>query len=410
MKIATIGMQVRGGAGLSSLKLHEEFKKQGHNARFFVGKQSLNQDKVELIPTKPRYKKNWWKLGTVPLNEGVENIVSSGLAGKDTTYLENIYDWADVVLLRWVTGTLSDWQIANWSNKKKPLVWCLSDMAPLTGGCHYSRGCTKYESNCRNCNVVSPEMHYYPSLVLERRKRLWNNITIVSPSNWLAKVAKHGSVMSTKKIHVIKTGVELDIFAPTKKEEAKRHLGISSHKTTLFFGADSTGDERKGYDLLLKALETLRNKGLNDKNTQVLLAGNSEKRHSDIPFTTISLGNVSDRSKMALAYSAADISVLPYKEDNLPNVMLESIACGTPVVAFAIGGMPDIISTNINGELAIPFDTYDFANCILKLIDFPLNQSEIRSWAIRNLDINSQASAYIKLFNNLIEARNFVNQ
>ena len=113
---------------------------------------------------------------------------------------------------------------------------------------------------------------------------------------------------------------------------------------------------------------------------------------------------------MALAYSAADISVLPYKEDNLPNVMLESIACGTPVVAFAIGGMPDIISTNINGELAIPFDTYDFANCILKLIDFPLNQSEIRSWAIRNLDINSQASAYIKLFNNLIEARNFVNQ
>lgn len=401
MKIATIGMQVSGGAGLSSLKLHEEFIKQGHHARFFVGKHSLHPDKVQLIPTKPKYKQNWWTLGTVPLNQSVENIVSSGLAGKDTTYLDEVHKWADIILLRWITATVSDWQIAKWSNLKKPLVWCLSDMAPITGGCHYSRECSKYELDCKNCSIVTSGMSNYPSLVLRRRKQLWRNITIVSPSRWLANIAENSQIMSNKDIHIIRTGVELDIFHPTNKNDAKLKLGLSKKKTTLFFGANSTDDERKGFDLLSESLNNLRSSGLNKDNTQVLLVGDTNRVHTQMPFSTIVLGKIKDRSQLATIYAASDICLLPYKEDNLPNVMLESIACGTPVVAFNIGGMPDVIIPGINGLLAIPFDTHDFANCVLKLIRKPLQQVKIRQWAVNNLDIKTQAFEYIKLFHKL---------
>jgi hypothetical protein len=399
MKIASIGMQTRGGAGLSSLKLHQQFLNMGHESKFFVAHHTLHEELVTKIATKKRNKNDWWTLGTIPLKDGVENLFSSGLSGLDEEYLESIYQWADIILLRWVTATISDYQISRWANREKPIFWCLSDMAPMTGGCHYSSGCDKYESDCNDCHMVSTAFKDNPAMILKRRVNLWRNIHVVSPSNWLAECSKNSKVFRDKEISVIQTGVELNIFQPSNKHQIRNELGLPLNKRIFFFGADSAVDDRKGYKLLISALKKLSEIVDDKDNYHLLVVGHGSMEEEELSFSYTQMGNINSRSKLAQIYSAADLTVLPYKEDNLPNVMLESISCGTPVVAFNIGGMPDVIKEGVNGRLAIPFDTHDMANQILLQLNDDICQSDIRNWAEQNIDVKNQASKYINLFN-----------
>lgn len=405
LKIASIGMQTKGGAGLSSLKLHKQFIKEGNIARFGVAKETLYKDDVELIPTKLKNKPNWWNLGTVPTASNIENILSSGLSGKSNQFLDSLYYWSDVVLLRWITATVSDLQISKWSHKNKPLVWCLSDMAPFTGGCHYSNGCFGYEDLCRNCPMVDVRNSFIPEMILNRRKRLWKKITLVSPSKWLAECAKNSAIFWDKDIRVIRTGVELDVFKPYNQMESRKKFKIDTDKTTLLFGADSTCEKRKGYDLLIETLKILLGENESFKKLQILIIGNGEAEFEDLPIEIYKTGHIKDRKSLAMAYSAANVTILPYIEDNLPNVMLESIACGTPVTAFGVGGIPDVIIEGINGRNALPFDCRDLAYGIKQLINVPIDRKKTRIWAEKNLDIRDQALQYLALFNELIEKR-----
>lgn len=398
MKIASIGMQVRGGAGLSSLKLHEEFLKQGHESRFFVAHHTLYTEKVEKLYTKKKNKGNWWELGTVPLKPEVENVFTSGLAGVSEEHLDEVFDWADIILLRWVTATISDYQIAKWLKGKKPVFWCLSDMAPLTGGCHYSRGCDKYQKDCKDCHLVIDSFKKYPEFVLNRRERLWQGLNVVSPSKWLANCTKNSKAHRESSCNVIRTGVELDVFKPSDKDACRDELGLPRSKKVILFGADSAVDERKGMDLLNKSLQHLSRISEVDHDYHLAVIGHGDITHLNLPFSYSILGNISSREKLARVYSSADVTVLPYREDNLPNVMLESISCGTPVVAFNVGGMPDVLREGINGRLAIPFDTHDLAFQIRKQIEDSLHFKDVRTWAEEELCVSKQAKQYICLF------------
>lgn len=398
MKIASIGMQTRGGAGLSSLKLHQQFLDMGHESKFFVAHHTLYEESVTKIATKKRNKDDWWTLGTVPLKEGVENLFSSGLSGLDESSLDSIYQWADIVLLRWVTATVSDYQISRWANKDKPIFWCLSDMAPMTGGCHYSRGCHKYESDCNDCHMVTPAFKENPSMVLARRNKLWRNIHVVSPSKWLSVCSRNSTIFRDKDISVIQTGVELDVFIASDKHYARKQLGLPLNKQIFLFGADSAVDDRKGYKLLISTLKQLSTLVEDKDNYHLVVVGHGYIEDDELPFSFTQLGNLNSRSTLAQVYSAADLTILPYKEDNLPNVMLESISCGTPVVAFNVGGMPDVIHEGVNGRLAIPFDSHDMANQILFQLNDSLSPLDVRKWAEQNIDVKNQASKYINLF------------
>lgn len=402
MKIASIGRQIRGGAGLSSLKLHNQFLNLGHESKLFVAHETIHREMAESISTREQYENSWWRLGTVPLRPGIVNVFSSGLSGQSEDHLDEIYEWADVVLLRWVTATVSDYQIGKWSHGCTPIFWCLSDMGPFTGGCHYSRGCPKYEEDCTGCEIVAEHMQYYPPLVLKRRKKLWKNLHIVSPSYWLADCARKSAIFNDKEISIIRTGVELDVFRSTERNLARRLLGLPQEKRILCFGADSAVDERKGYDLLLEIFSHFRRFNINPEDFHLAVIGTGDVREDLFPFDLTVFGSVRDRDKISLIYSAADVTILPYKEDNLPNVMLESIACGTPVAAFSVGGMPDVIEEGVNGTLAIPFDTFDYAFRLHKLIESGVKQGQIREWAESNIDIKVQAKEYIGEFKRIL--------
>ena len=402
INVASIGMQVSAGAGLSSLKLHNEFLRLGHNSRFYVARMNEPHDHVYTIPVLDKFTNDWWKLGTIPLANDVNNIVASGLSGMNTEFLEEVHQWADIILLRWVTAAISDWQIGLWSHREKPVVWGLSDMAPFTGGCHYSQGCNRYEIDCSECPMVEDRYKNNPSLVLQRRKKLWEKLTIISPSNWLADCARKSMIFKGKDIRVIQTGVELDIYHPTPRLQAINELGIDDKKINILFGAHASNDERKGYNYLDDILEAMISLGVNPDDIQLLIVGKKNVRlfNNQIPY--VYFGQIDDKHKMAKVYSASHLSLLPYTEDNLSNMVLESISCGTPVSAFNIGGMPDVIKPGINGYLTPPFDTRSMANAVTRLIKEPLPQEKIRSWAESNINLKTQAQKYIKLFNELL--------
>ncbi len=329
--------------------------------------------------------------------------MSSGLSGVVESEVDEIYRWADIILLRWITATVSDYKISEWTFKDKPVVWCLSDMAPFTGGCHYAGGCAKYVNTCEQCPIVKEGYETIPSIVLSRRKKIWGgNLTIVSPTKWLKDKAKESQLFSKYRIHVIQTGVELKKFFPGSRMSARAALNLKKEPFTLLFSANSVLDPRKGLNYLFDALNAI-DKTVFDSGIQLLLIGKLESDVCVDGVDVVSLGTIDDGELMRLAYCASDIAVLPYVEDNLPNVMLESIASGTPVVAFASGGIPEVLIDDVNGFLVNPRSSSDLASAIQHLYLNPLKQADIRSWACKHLSIEDQGKKYEELFRELLQ-------
>jgi glycosyltransferase involved in cell wall biosynthesis len=400
MKVASIGFTAEGGAGLSSLKLHKEFLRQGIDSRFYVLSKKKDLEQVHRINRRSLPD----DVAFVPVREGVRNIVASGFAVAQDASVDAIYDWADVVLLRWVSSVVSDFKIARWSYGSKPIVWCLSDMAPLTGGCHYSNGCKGYISDCRKCPMTDSRFSEIPARTLSRRVRTWRQLTVVSPSRWLFGCSSESAVFRGKDVRLIRTGVELDVFRPYPSPEARREFGLPLDKIIIFLASHSVSDPRKGFDLMRETISAMHRAGAG-KDVLVVTAGLHEPPKFELD--AVHVGYVADREKLSKLYSASDVTALPYREDNLPNVLLESIACGVPVCAYDVGGMPDVIVPGFNGCLVKPYDTEEFGRAILKCVssDAAGSRRAIRAWAEQEIGIHRQAEQYIELFSEKLRER-----
>lgn len=402
IKVASFSETDRGGAGLSALKLHNALLiHHDVESRLFVNRKSSDCEGVFEIPTKQGQEGNEFRVGQYR-NKDQTIPMTTGLSVKSVQALEEAWRNADVILLRWASVIVPDWVIGLWSHRKKPIVWCLSDMAPLTGGCHYSMGCTKYETGCKDCYMAPAGMRFYPAQTFERRRRLWGGLTIVSPSKWLADIASYSGVTKAQKIEIIQTGVELDIFCPQDRTISRRKTGVPRDKRVIFFGAGSLSDIRKGGKYLAELVPILNDKlGWRGKYA-VIAPGLNPEMLNYLDCEVHMTGHVDDRHELATIYSSADVTVLPYVEDNLPNICLESLACGVPVCAFSIGGMQDVIAHGVNGFLSKPFDVWDLANHVSRTLHAPFDAGEVRRRAESELDVSFQAANYIRLFKELV--------
>lgn len=283
----------------------------------------------------------------------------------------------DIVHLHWICkGCI---QIETLKKFRKPLVWTLHDMWPFTGGCHFSRGCERYALSCGDCPHLGSGRDWdLSSWVWHRKKKAWEEIdlTIVALSNWMAGCARTSSLFRNFRIEVIPNCIDTNLYKPINRYQARHELGLPQGKKVILFGAPDPGrTPRKGFDLLLKALkEALKSDML--PNAELVVFGNfPSSLKPQVSLKIHYLGQINDEVKLVQAYSAADVFVLPSREDNLPNTALEAMACGTPCVAFHIGGVPDLIDHEKNGYLAPPFDTQALAQGIARLlIDNNLNK------------------------------------
>lgn len=262
----------------------------------------------------------------------------------------------DVVHLFWVANEFIS--IKTLTKINQPIIWTLHDMWPFTGGCHYDGGCGKYTTSCGACPSLGSSFEADLSRwTLLKKYRAWKKIPIkvVATSKWLAAAAKNSSVFRDKDIVVIPNGINTELYRPIARNIAREILGLPSDKKLIMFSAfGAMTDKRKGAHLLRQALQIFIQKWQSTiQDIEVVVLGSSGVGGGeDLPFKVYYMGTFSDEHTQVLLYSAVDVVVAPSVQENFSNTVLESLSCGTPVVAFDIGGMPDLIDHQINGYLA----------------------------------------------------------
>lgn len=287
----------------------------------------------------------------------------------------------------------------------KPSVWTLHDMWSFTGRCAYSYACDRWKTGCGRC----PYPNSYPAVQRDSSHVEWHlknwvyrhsNLTLVTPSRWLTKCAQQ-SMLSRFPIHYIPNGIDTDCYRPLNPEECRSVLGIPKGKYVLMFVASNLQDDRKGRDLLLQALQALPASLKSD--IQLLTFGRGDSMLADATgLPTVHLGYISSDRLKSIVYSAADLLLFPTRADNLPLVLQESMACGTPMVAFKVGGVPELVRPGVTGYLAQPGDAIDLCNGVVQLLeDKPLRErmsQECRTIVQNEYSLEQQAQRYIQVY------------
>ena len=314
----------------------------------------------------------------------------------------------DVINLHWIKGGFL--QIETIAKLRQPVVWTLHDMWAMTGGCHYTQGCTRYTRACGACPQLNSTKEWdLTRWVWQRKAKAWKNqkITIVTPSKWLAKCASESSLFKNSRIEVIPNGIDLERYQPVDKKLARKLLQLPEDKKIVLFGAiGATSLPRKGFSLLLSTLQKLSQTSSQSQEIELVVFGSFEPLDPpNFGFNTRYLGKLNDDVSLNLLYAAADVFVAPSLQDNFPNTILEAFACGTPCAAFNIGGIPDAVDHRKNGYLAQAFDTDELAsgiNWILEDRDRHETLSrQARTKVEQNFTLEIQAAKYLRVFQSL---------
>lgn len=223
-----------------------------------------------------------------------------------------------------------------------PTVWTLHDCWSFTGQCpHFTIvKCDKWKVGCHNC----PQYKEYPASLYDNAKKMWQlkkkwftgvkNMTIVTPSEWLAGLTRE-SYLKQYPIEVINNGIDLNVFKPTHSNFRKQY-GIPGDKY-IVLGVSFAWGYRKGLDCFVEMAEIL------GERYQIVLVGTDDEIDKNLPHNIISIHRTQNQKELAEVYSAADVFVMPTREENYPTVNMEAIACGTPVVTFDTGGSPEML-------------------------------------------------------------------
>jgi glycosyltransferase involved in cell wall biosynthesis len=404
MKVLHINQSdIGGGAAIAGYRLHQRLLTQGIHSRQLVGHKETNSDLVAAIPRNRQLELNIDRL--------TRRLGFNDISHQTTQNITQhpFYQSADVLNFHNLHGGYFNYLSIDNLTATKPAVFTLHDMWSFTGHCAYTYACTKWQTGCGHC----PDLTIYPAIshdttAIEWKLKNWvysrSNLTIVTPSQWLTDQAR-ASMLSRFPIHHIPNGIDTDIYQPIDNAQCRTVLNIPEGKHVLMFGAASLSDIRKGGDLLHKALIDLP-QSLKANTILLTLGTGGESIGESIGIPTMNLGYVSSDHLKAIAYSAADLFIFPTRADNLPLVLQESMACGTPMVSFKIGGVPDLVRPGETGYLAAPEDTEDFRNGIIELLeDSALRErmaQNCRAIALAEYSIKQQTDRYIALYQGLL--------
>jgi glycosyltransferase involved in cell wall biosynthesis len=424
MKILQISTyDIKGGAARAAYRLHRGLREIGHDCRMAVRYKDTADDSVVCIGPKPGSQEDERAFFLDVVIQGhyidahrtdVSNtLFSLSYPGYDLTKLPLVRE-ADVINLHWVAQYQSPLTLHRLFSLGKPVVWTLHDQWPFTGGCHYAAGCEKYRGDCDGCPQLSDDSFGLTAAVLNDKASLFKDagLTIVTPSRWMGACARDSRLFRDLRVEVIPNSVETDVFSPLPKGEAKERLGISCDTFTLLFGAEYGNEKRKGFQELREAIgsclgDPMVQDLLSEDKIKMICFGHPDADLSSIGIPVISLGYLKSDEDVRMAYCAADIFVQASLEDNLPNTILEAMSCGTPVVAFGVGGMPDLVEDGATGQL-IPFrDTLQMGHALRSLL-FDANRRELMGEECRRrmeqgYALRIQAKRYLELYNELVD-------
>lgn len=398
---------LRGGAHRAAFRLHRALRRNGVQSTFAVReKASADGDVYQLS----RIEAGWPNRGQglfdrVPrafLTRRDEPI-SLGLRSAKLGRLVERFR-PDVVHLHWVNGGMASIEAVG--NLTAPLVWTMHDMWTFTGGCHYAGECQGFLTTCTACPKVRsfPLVCRAPAWVLARKKHAWRQRPwhAIAPSRWMASMARQSSLFRDAAIETIGYCVDPSVFNPSRRMITRQELGLTEeNRCVLFVNADQP---RKGAVIIsdmLRHLKTLERW----KNARFLFAGGMPPGVSEGDAQVLRLPATHDEGVMAGYYAASDVYALPSYEDNLPNVIIESLACGTPVVAFPSGGIREMIQTGENGLLTGESGAASMNEALAELPGRVFqSRGEISANAHMRYDEAAVAEAHRKVYVSAIEA------
>ncbi len=321
------------------------------------------------------------------------------------------FDWttyqADIMQLHWTAFFIDYPSFFGSLPDQVPVVWTLHDMNPLTGGCHYNGGCQQFKSGCGHCpQLVDPLATDLSATAFRAKQKALRkkNITVVTPSRWLGKLAQQSAIWpASTSFHVIKYGFDLEQFQVIDKLQARRQLGVDTDAVLIGFGAEDINNQRKGFQHLLPALEQLDT--TNRVECMVFGSGSIPDGFPSLP-PIHSFGYINSPEKQAQFYSACDLVVVPSEEDNQPQVGLEAMACGTPVVGFDAGGIREYVLPQVTGLLAEVANVADLSEKIAFLVDQTERRNQMASGArqmmLKEFEVATQTEKYLDLYRDLV--------
>jgi glycosyltransferase involved in cell wall biosynthesis len=421
MKILIVNTSERiGGAAVAANRLMKALNKAGHETKMLVRDKQTDDPNVISINT------GWWKKKINFIRFAWErwvifvhnrfnrkNLFKVSIANTGTDISKHpLVKEADIIHLHWINqGFLSLNNIRQLILSGKPVVWTMHDMWCFTGVCHHARECVSCQSECGNCfHLNSSHRKDLSFRIFSKKKKVWvnRNITFVGCSKWLAKEAIQSPLMQGNKVDAIPNPIDITMFKPMDKEQARKQLGLPLNKQLLLFGAVNITDKQKGFDYLQEGLEYIQRQ-FSDiyKNIELVIFGQLKSDIvSRINVFVHSMNYLKDETTITSLYNAVDLFVTPSLEENLPNTIMEAMACGTPCVGFNIGGIPEMIDHKVNGYVAEYKSAKDLAvgiDWILENKDIlPLSQNCVTK-VEQSYSEKIIADKYLETYNNLLK-------
>ncbi|MEX0967889.1 MAG: glycosyltransferase [Bacteroidia bacterium] len=423
MKIALINATDFGsGAANACYRLMASLNSAGASAKMIVQKQK-GPPHPHIIPI---LKKRWQKFPYLLRHLGqkqalkpyqVERAHGFSLSSGNPSLMNHPFlKEADIINLHFPNDFfVSVAQIKKLSELKKPFFITLHDMWLFTGGCHYSMGCDKYVAHCKSCPALNSSIEKDLSYRLfEKKLNYFEHLSchIITPSQWLQSRALESRLFSDTPVSLARYGLDLSLFKSESKEECQRYFNIEPDENKvdiLFGGVNSVDDKRKGIEYLLDALEeVIRTRPELSKKIRLLIFG---VESADLKLASTLeikfLGKIYDEKLIPKCYNACDIFILPSLEDNLPNTIIEAMACGIPIIAFDVGGIPEMIVDRITGHLVKPRDKIDLAVKIISLTENSARKQmgeKAREKATNMFSYEKCASSHLSLFQKALDA------
>jgi glycosyltransferase involved in cell wall biosynthesis len=411
MKILIVNtFDISGGAARAAYRLHKALLSQGVDSQMLV--QNKSSDDYTVISEANKIKKTLNKLrpflDSIPVRfykNRTKTLFSPSWFGfSDIVDKINKIN-PDIVHLHWIAAGMM--KIEDIARIKAPIVWSLHDMWAFTGGCHYDEECGGYENECGNCKVLGSHKQIDLSKkVWLRKQKIFSkkDMTIVGLSRWLNECSSNSALLKDKKHFNLPNPIDTNTFKHFDKQKARELWNLPQDKKLVLFGAmGAMSDPRKGFKELSEALHKLT-----CKDIEFVVFGSSEPQVSqNFGFKTHYLGHLHDDVSLVTLYSAVDVMIVPSLQENLSNAIMESLACGTPVVAFDVGGNSDMIEHLKNGYLAKPFDTDDLANGIewvLHVSDYEQLCKNAIEKVLKEFDSIVVAKKYIELYKDILQS------
>lgn len=403
LRAALISSSTVQGAGYAAYRLHRGLRETAVSPHMFTTVRNHENDPDVTVLPHPSGDNGAWAAQQMKPPPGL-TIFTLDVPNLSTPDVLAMLAPYDVINLHWHARFISIENIAALTGTDKPVVLTIRDMMPITGGCHFFHGCDRWLRDCRPCPQMPPLLRNAPGDALAAKRASYNfsNLTLVAISNHSRQLLERAPYFRDCRIETIPNSIELDVFRPYDKSEQRKALGLP-HDRKIIGYVPSFSSEVKGYREFLQALDRLDPAELGG-DPVILLVGNETPATQKIRQHKKVLGYISDNIHLARAYSAADLVVVPSLEETFSNTTAEAIACGTPVVGFKTGAIPELAIDGITGYTYEPGDVAGLVEGMMRVLNGPDMSRACRDHAEKTLSFMTQARRYEALFKELVAA------